>query len=160
MDWQITLCFYSALHLIKSHLAHNKVTARTHDDVSNFISNSQLVFAGIVGVPKDVQNAYTYLYKHSREARYLFPDGGDPDNDVAPPVFSDADLIEAVRRLNSIMKFYQSKYGNTFKKTAVTLQAANQPSFDFFDFENGKPSVIPTHGPSVATGGGTPELRR
>jgi hypothetical protein len=38
MDWQVTACFYTALHLINAHLANFGMQYKTHHDVKMCIS--------------------------------------------------------------------------------------------------------------------------
>ena len=133
-DWQITLAFYASLHLLKAHLAKNGARVHNHKDLKLAISNTDSVLAKSLVVPEAVRTAHTYLYKHARISRYLFEDGGDPDVEVAPPTFADNDIIEAIRRLNIVLEFYKAKYGASFTKTVIKLQAVKQPSLTHFDF--------------------------
>ena len=71
-DWQVTICFYTALHLVNAHLSLFQMQYRKHVDVKDAINpkNIQSVSSGSA-LPDNEYLAYTKLQSLSRRSRYL-----------------------------------------------------------------------------------------
>ena len=51
-DWQVTVCFYTALHLVNAHLATFVLHYRTHEEIKNAIVPLNLL--SVAKLPEDV----------------------------------------------------------------------------------------------------------
>ena len=69
-DWQVTVSFYCALHLINAHIVQktNK-NYLSHSQVSSAISPYNLL--SLSKVDEEIYLSYTKLFQLSRRARYL-----------------------------------------------------------------------------------------
>lgn len=72
-DWQITVCFYTALHIINAHLSKFDLQYRKHSDVNHAI-NPYTISPG--RIPEDVYISYMSLQSLSRRSRYLVNEKG------------------------------------------------------------------------------------
>ena len=69
-DWQVTICYYSAVHTINAFLAEKAdLHYRTHEDVKNAINPYNPL--SIYKLSVDVYLSYTKLEGLSRRSRYL-----------------------------------------------------------------------------------------
>jgi len=132
LDWQITICFYSAYHLLQAHFAkfgkhhvsHNEVKAAT--DPENKKSKTRL--------KADIFTAYEELQVLSRRARYLF-DGKNPDRSKAY-LIDETHAAAAIQHLNSIAVYFSKKYHLSFPKIMIThsqTAAKLKQSLDYFE---------------------------
>ena len=67
-DWQVTICFYTAVHLINCHLANFGLQYRKHKDVKDALNPYTISPAKL---PEDEYSAYISLQSLSRRSRYL-----------------------------------------------------------------------------------------
>lgn len=144
-DWQITVCFYTSVHLLKSHLARHNETATKHEMLKHKISDNNTVIPSPCIFPERGRLAHRSLEQLSHESRYVFSDGGNPSIDVTMPIFSDGKLLEAVRKLNTVMEEYNGLYPTDFPITKIILAASSPSSIPYFTFEQ--------RGAMVAAGG-------
>ena len=64
LDWQVTVCFYSALHLVNAHLATLNLQYRNHTDVRDIINPYNKLSLG--KLPEDEFVSYDSLFSNSR----------------------------------------------------------------------------------------------
>ena len=102
-DWQVTVAFYSALHLVNAHLCDYGLRYRSHHDVREAISP--------VGrdtkpsaLPKSVYLDYQKLFRLSRRARYLLDEASANDTQVAHT--SEKHFAQAIRRLDALLAYF------------------------------------------------------
>ncbi len=71
-DWQVTVCFYAAVHLVNAHLSLYGMQYRKHVDVKDAINfkNNNAVSKG-TAFPEREYLAFTKLQSLSRRSRYL-----------------------------------------------------------------------------------------
>jgi uncharacterized protein (UPF0332 family) len=69
IDWQVTVCFYSALHLVNAHLSQYGLQYRRHSDVKHALNPK--VQASPSKLPENEYVAYVTLQMLSRRSRYL-----------------------------------------------------------------------------------------
>lgn len=120
-DWQITVSFYCAVHLINAHLAASgNLHYRTHVQVKNAINPYN---AGAdCPVPPDVYLSYVKLENLSRRGRYLCHD--DPDNHASSGHFTyDKHFAKALKHLDAILNHFKSSYSIHFPLLAVQCPA-------------------------------------
>lgn len=76
-DWQVTISFYTAVHLVNAHIAsRSNHHYRSHELVNNAINPYSLT--SLSKLPEEEYLAYIKLQNLSRRARYLCHD--DPKN--------------------------------------------------------------------------------
>jgi uncharacterized protein (UPF0332 family) len=68
-DWQITICFYCAVHAVNAHLATHGHQFRRHRDVDNCLNPE--IEGNDCALTQEGYIAYTALRKLSRRSRYL-----------------------------------------------------------------------------------------
>lgn len=105
-DWQVTICFYVAIHLVNSHLADKlDIHYRRHNEVENAINpyvHSPVKF------PDDEYAAYMGLKSLARRSRYLVH-----ETDVASTKSHftyDKHLARSIRHLEKIIKYLSGIY--------------------------------------------------
>ena len=111
-DWQVTVAFYTSVHIVNAHLAKTQdMHFRSHEEVKNAISpTTQMSPCRIDETP---YMAYDKLFNCSRRARYLICD--DPGNREVRAFFtSEKYLARAIRHLDIILSYFSQKYGLTY----------------------------------------------
>ena len=116
-DWQITISFYSAVHLINAHLAASgNLHYRTHVEVKNAINPYNA--SAQCPVPPDVYLSYVKLENLSRRGRYLCHD--DPANQATTGHFTyDKHFAKALKHLDVVLNYFKTTYNITFPTLAV-----------------------------------------
>jgi uncharacterized protein (UPF0332 family) len=106
-DWQVTVCFYTALHFVNAHLSKFGLQYRKHKDVSYALN-----FANATSpakLPEEEYIAYTALQSLSRRSRYLV---NEKDNNLgsAQAFFTyDKHLAKALQHLNTLLVHFDVK---------------------------------------------------
>lgn len=128
-DWQVTTCFYTAVHLTNAHIS--KVSGlhyRTHKEVKNALNPFNLV--SVTKFPELEYTAYVKLMNLSRRARYLCHD--DPKNKESNGFFTfDKHLDKSIKHLSTILAFIEKSYGEKFDKFTIKCTAFNKKT-DYF----------------------------
>jgi len=106
-DWQVTVCFYTALHLVNAHLSTFGLQYRKHSDVNHALNPD--VALSVSKLPEDEYDSYIALQRLSRRSRYLVNEKNDISSPFAYFTY-DKHLAKAVRHLNLLITFFQSKY--------------------------------------------------
>lgn len=107
-DWQVTVCFYTALHLINAHLSSKGMQYRKHSDVDNAINPYNAL--SLCKLPEEVYTAYSTLYKLSRRSRYLVD---LKDHKIASNtgcLIYDKHLGKALKHLDTILIHFNSAF--------------------------------------------------
>lgn len=106
-DWQVTVCFYSALHLINAHLSKFSLQYRSHVDVKDALNPYNPL--AIAKLPETEYVSYTALQALSRRSRYLINVNNiDAANAL---LIYDPHLRKAIRHLDVLLSFFENKYG-------------------------------------------------
>jgi hypothetical protein len=108
VDWQVTVCFYTALHLVNAHLAQSNLQYRTHNQVKHAIN--PVLVASPSRLPEDPYTAYITLQMLSRRSRYLV---NEKDGQLISPnaAFTyDKHLGKAIRHLDKLVSYYCKTY--------------------------------------------------
>ncbi|MFP4604838.1 MAG: hypothetical protein ACLFNJ_05645 [Bacteroidales bacterium] len=120
-DWQVTIVFYSALHLIDAHVTYKtNQHYRSHDAVRQAINPYTYSPAAL---DEDCYSAYESLFKLSRRSRYLINEKHKPDS--AHFTF-EKHLARAIRHLYKIMATMKTKYELSYPKTRIKYPGLNQ----------------------------------
>ena len=109
LDWQVTTCFYTALHLINAHLASFGMQYKTHHDVDDAINPEHRLSPCKVG--EDTYKAYKMLYNLSRRSRYLVMVTNNRVVDTGKAELTHSKhQARALRHLNTVLEFYCRQY--------------------------------------------------
>lgn len=80
-DWQVTMCFYTAVHLVNGHIANKQnLHYRSHKQVKNALSPYKDINIG-TELTEDLYKSYVKLQNLSRRSRYLCLDSEEVGND-------------------------------------------------------------------------------
>jgi len=130
-DWQVTISFYTAVHLINAHIA-NKANQhyRSHELVNNSINPFNQT--SITRLSEELYVSYMKLQNLSRRARYLCHD--DPKNhDNNAFLTYDKHFVKAVFNLDKILSFMASRYSIQFDRVSLQCVELKAKKFEFFE---------------------------
>jgi hypothetical protein len=116
-EWQVTVCFYVAVHLINAHIAKlANQHFRTHNQVEEAINPYNIL--SITKLSEDQFKAYVKLQNLSRRARYLIHD--DITNLDSKEFFTySKHLGKAIKNLEIILAYFENAYGEKFESISV-----------------------------------------
>ncbi len=118
-DWQVTTCFYAALHFVNAHLATQGLQYRKHKDVKDVLNPYTL---SPVKLPEDEYSAYVALQSLSRKARYLV---NEKDNNLGSDkafLTYEKHFGKALKHLNTLMCYFDSRY--QLKLAGITIDCS------------------------------------
>ena len=104
-DWQVTTCFYTALHIINAHLAKYNLHYNTHVEVARALNFA--VAQSVSKVSPECFVAYRTLQNLSRKARYL----SDPSSKTYIQVY-EVHLSKAIGHLDTVITYFSKKYSD------------------------------------------------
>lgn len=117
-DWQVTTCFYVAVHLANAHISNKAgMHFRTHSDVKYALNPT--VQLSLSKFDENEFNAYVKLMNLSRRARYLCHDS--PTNlDARIGHFThDVHLNKAIKNLDKLLTYMENEYKISFDKSPI-----------------------------------------
>lgn len=118
LDWQVTVCFYTAVHLVNAHLSLYGMQYRRHKDVNAALNPKDMDSINAGSSFKESEYlAYKKLQSLSRRSRYLI-NGDRPEEETACLIY-DTHLAKSLRHLNTLIKFFTSTYKVRFQNIAV-----------------------------------------
>lgn len=129
-DWQVTVCFYTALHLVNAHLSQYNLQYRKHKDV-----NYALNFANATSparLPEDEYLAYTALQSLSRRSRYLV---NEKDNNLSSAqafLTYDKHFARSLRHLNKLLQHFESRYSVGIPVISIQCSEIKKDELKFF----------------------------
>lgn len=130
VDWQVTVCFYTSLHIVNAHLTTGELNYRSHKDVDNVIN-----FAAVASpfkLPQAEYLSYKKLQSLSRRSRYLV-NGDNASKDDGRTYFTHSiHLKRAIGHLDKLIKFFTSKYG--FDLPKIKLKCEDLKNDDYLTF--------------------------
>lgn len=106
-DWQITVCFYSALHIINAHLSKFELQYRKHSDVNHAINFATLSPGRL---PEDVYIAYMSLQSLSRRSRYLVNEKDNKLKEEKAFLIFEKHLAKGFRHLDLLLNYFNTLY--------------------------------------------------
>jgi hypothetical protein len=131
-DWQVTVCFYTALHLVNAHLSHFGLQYRNHTDVRDFINPFRLASVG--KIPEDEYTAYESMFALSRRARYLVNTKDDKLKTDDAALTYEVHLAKSIRHLERLCNYFDKKYALGLDKIPIRCSnLKNKSEFTFFD---------------------------
>ena len=131
-DWQVTVCFYTALHLMNAHIV--QTTA------SNFLSHNKVETAlspyGMSPAKLDETTflSYSKLSQLSRRSRYLLKENYNPADDLqaASSTYS-IHMKKAIYHLDTVISFMNKKYNCNISKTKIRCVDLKNQNFSNFE---------------------------
>lgn len=129
-DWQVTVCFYTALHFVNAHLSKYNLQYRKHRDV-----NYALNFATATSparLPEDEYLAYTALQSLSRRSRYLV---NEKDNNLSSSqafLTFDKHLARSLRHLDKLLQHFESRYSIGVNQVEIKCPEIKDGELKFF----------------------------
>ena len=131
-DWQVTVCFYTALHLVNAHLSKFNQQYRNHKDVNYALSPYNV--ASPMKIPENVYTSYEALFSLSRRARYLINMKDDNLGSDTPFFTNERHLSKSIRHLELLFDYFDTLYGIGFTKIPLKCTlVTNKNAFRFFD---------------------------
>lgn len=128
-DWQVTIAFYAALHLVNGHVKKTMgVYHTTHKDLAQMIS-PQARIKSPAQLSEDAFVAYEALFILSRRARYLY----SVKQQKKPSFTYHKHLAKAIRHLNTVMSFLDNQHQIGFEKIKISCAGLKQGELYYFD---------------------------
>ncbi|MEO0058973.1 MAG: hypothetical protein RLZZ312_620 [Bacteroidota bacterium] len=133
-DWQVTVCFYTALHLINAHIVKktnsNYLSHRKVEEIINPFNQ-----LSVARLNEDVYMSYIKLFQLSRRSRYLLNENFQKSEkmDIQNANFTyGKHLRKAIHHLDIIFIFIKSSYGEQFEIVDIKCLDLTGLKFDFF----------------------------
>lgn len=111
-DWQVTVCFYVAVHLINAHLAKKAdLHYRSHSAVENAINPYNQL--STTKLDDNTFLSYRKLRNFSRRSRYMI---NDKEEDSSTQAFQtyDKHFCKSVHHLDVLLQFVTNEYQEEF----------------------------------------------
>jgi len=130
-DWQVTIVFYSSLHLANAHIAktineHYRTHAKVSEALNPYVTTNPSKFE------EDAYLAYLSLQNLSRRSRYLCNDKDPKQNPEAAHFTSDKQLAKAIRDLEMILIYFNKIYGITFNPSVINCPRIKADKLKYF----------------------------
>jgi hypothetical protein len=129
-DWQVTVCFYTALHLVNAHLAQNQMQFRRHTDVKHALNPENRT--STTKVAEDTYTAYIALQSLSRRARYLVEERDNRINQDQPAWMYEKHLAKSLRHLDTIIDYFSRKYDIVWSDVLIKCEMLKNQRLKFF----------------------------
>jgi hypothetical protein len=129
-DWQVTVSFYIAVHLVNAHIAKkSNLHYRSHEDVNNALNPFNEL--SLTKFSEELYISYIKLQALARRARYLCHD--KPKNKSKGAFFTyDKHFSKAVINLDDILTFMVKEYSLEFDKIDLnSVELSNLKSNHF-----------------------------
>lgn len=121
-DWQVTVCFYSAVHLINAHIvATTNKNYLSHNQVAEIINPYNQLSVG--RLDEATYLSYTKLHQLSRRARYLLNENFKKKGvvDVQPACLTyDIHFKKSIHHLDNIINFITKTHSENFAKQNIS----------------------------------------
>jgi hypothetical protein len=108
IDWQVTVCFYTALHLVNAHISSNGLQYRRHTDVKDVLNPYNKL--SLLKLPENEYTAYVSLQSLSRRARYLVSEKDGNLVETTAFLTYEKHLAKAFKHLDVLMRYFSAKY--------------------------------------------------
>lgn len=119
-DWQVTVCFYTAVHLVNAHLSHHSIQYRQHKEVNHALNPE--VATSISKLPMPEYEAYIGLYRLSRRSRYLVNEKDGNLGSTNAFLTYDKHLGKSIRNLDKLLTFFNKKYSLNLSAINISCQ--------------------------------------
>jgi hypothetical protein len=133
-DWQVTVCFYAALHFISAHVVFKTgKNYLSHSSINDAINPTTQL--SVAKLDEKTYLAYTKLYQLSRRARYLINENSKHNIGREIQTCNLTHSIHfkrAINHLETVMNFIAENYLITFSKSDIKCIDLN--GLDFINF--------------------------
>ena len=134
-DWQVTVCFYSALHLINAHIVQKTgLNYLSHSKVDEVINPYNRL--SVAKLDENTYVSYHALYQLSRRSRYLLNENHasiDSSGITKASITYSRHFSKAIRHLEVIIDFMKKKHSYTTSKINIKCVDLNGRSFNNFN---------------------------
>lgn len=135
-DWQVTICFYSAVHLINAHVVKSTGTHyRTHESIDNLINPHNIL--STAKLDDSTYLSYQKLKNLSRRSRYLISQEIQKKEDRAFFTY-EKHFKKAIHHLDQVLTFFIKSYKVSFNETHMVSSEIKQATIK--NFKISKPS--------------------
>lgn len=117
-DWQVTVCFYTAVHLVNAHLSKHALQYRQHKDVNHALNPE--VAVSVSKLPFDEYAAYMGLQRLSRRSRYLVNEKDGKISSEKGFFTYEVHLGRAIRNLDRLISYFSEKYNLSLPAVTFT----------------------------------------
>ncbi|MFD2827164.1 hypothetical protein ACFSYG_11840 [Leeuwenhoekiella polynyae] len=136
-DWQVTVCFYSALHLINAHIAAkaNK-NYLSHNQVEQVINPFRQL--SVAKLDEETYKSYIKLMQLSRRSRYLLNENFKKEDvtDIQKACITyDKHFKKAIYHLDVIMQYLTQNHNVNFKSHCLSCAELKGRKFNNFTVE-------------------------
>lgn len=118
IDWQVTVAFYTALHLVNAHISSSGLQYRRHTDVKDVLNPYNKL--SLLKLPEDEYTSYVSLQSLSRRARYLVSEKDNNLADATAFFTYEKHLAKAFKHLDVLMRYFTTRY--TFELPILTVK--------------------------------------
>lgn len=120
IDWQVTVCYYVAVHLINAHLSLHNMQFRKHVDVKDAINpkNPASIKNGTALNEKEYL-AYIKLQSLSRRSRYLVSEKDNNLNTDSAFLTHNVHYGRALRHLNCLINYFNTEHHTDIKPIKI-----------------------------------------
>lgn len=129
-DWQVTVCFYSALHLVNAHLSKYGLQYRKHKDVNYAVNFENRTSPA--RLPEDQYLAYMALQSLSRRSRYLVNEKDRQGSDAIAHFTYDKHVVRSLRHLNRLLEYFEALYQTGVNPIAVVCDELKPGELRYF----------------------------
>lgn len=129
-DWQVTICFYTAVHLVNAHIAKK---ANQHYRSHELVNNALNPFSPLstTKFTEELYTSYIKLQNLSRRARYLCHD--DPRNrDSKGFLTYDKHFSKSIIHLNNLLEFMSNEYSINFTSIEIECVELKNRNLSYF----------------------------
>lgn len=127
-DWQVTMLYYAAVHLVNAHIAKRE---NKHFQTHNRVKNA--IYSGPCALPQNVYLAYVKLERLSRRARYLCHEKTEGVEMNAHFTHS-LHLSRSVKNLDEILVYFRNAYGIRFDDIHVDCIDLKNATLSIFKY--------------------------
>ncbi len=132
-DWQVTILFYGAVHLINAHIAQTcNLHYNSHKKVEQAISPFNPLSPA--SLPEDVYLAYKLLRNLSRRSRYLCKDSDSPLEEAKAYLTFDKHVAKAIKHMDVIIDYMVAKYKIKFTPINIISMELSMRQADLHNF--------------------------
>lgn len=132
-DWQVTVCFYSALHLINAHIVEKtKSNYLTHNKVGEIINPYNHL--SVARLDETTYLSYQKLLHLSRRSRYLLGENYQSEVGLIKKACKthSIHLKKSIHHLEKIIEFVNQTYKEDFPSVEIKCIDLKSLSFNYF----------------------------
>ncbi len=141
IDWQITVAYYVAVHLVNAHIAKFSLHYQSHNEIRSAINPHRSI--PVAAVSPEAYDDFELLTMLSRRARYLH---SEKDPKLAPEVayyVYDKHFRRALLFLDTILVYFQATYGVEIPKIKLCCpDKRGSDTFSHFKVEKTREALV------------------